>query len=249
MSKKVKLTDTPKGHGPPGKFSTTEYKTISEWLDGRDGSVTGSSVKSLKSSPRSGLKLDGEYVNAQTLVVTAGLITAWDEREGEMWHNDAERGLYLESEALEAVNAESTVHYIKCDKLIWRSQDNPLMAVSPDSVSDYGTSFCETKCLSSAKHLLAILARAGNADALDMLFKEFGNQVAEYFVVNDQLETGLLAFYDPRFVDKANQLVLLPFSREDEMIQDLIHENEAVGETTKRRVRGLLKIIKARRDV
>ena len=63
------------------------------------------------------------------------------------------------------------------------------MAVSPDgSVSK--TEAVEAKCLSSARHIEAYLTK--------QIPDEYHYQVLQYFIVNDELETLNVCFYDPR---------------------------------------------------
>ena len=69
--------------------------------------------------------------------------------------------------------------------------DDENIAVSPDGFIGT-TEAVECKCLSSARHIEALLTRA--------IPSEYEYQVLQYFIVNDKLEMLNFVCYDPRFM-------------------------------------------------
>lgn len=108
------------------------------------------------------------------------------------WTDAMERGSALELEAIELF-AKMNKKTVVTDQVIWSREDNPNIALSPDGYMEDGfviSEAVEIKCLSSEKHLQAIIE--------DKLPEEYEFQVLQYFIVNDELETLFFFMYDPR---------------------------------------------------
>lgn len=106
-----------------------------------------------------------------------------------------ERGSALESEAI-ALFAKLNQKEVITDQVIWTREDNENIAISPDGYIEDGfviNEAVEIKCLSSEKHLQAIIE--------NKLPEEYEFQVLQYFIVNDDLETLYFFMYDPRLPD------------------------------------------------
>lgn len=106
-----------------------------------------------------------------------------------------ERGSALEGEAI-ALFAKLNQKEVITDQVIWTREDNENIAISPDGYIEDGfviNEAVEIKCLSSEKHLQAIIE--------NKLPEEYEFQVLQYFIVNDDLETLYFFMYDPRLPD------------------------------------------------
>ena len=106
-----------------------------------------------------------------------------------------ERGSALESEAV-ALFAKLNQKEVITDQVIWTRDDNENVAISPDGYMEDGfviSEAVEIKCLSSERHLQAIIE--------NKLPEEYEFQVLQYFIVNDDLETLYFFMYDPRLPD------------------------------------------------
>ena len=213
-----------------------------EWLRWRETKATGTKMKDLAVKPRTnGIKIGDEIVNAAQIELAAEFLTKYDYREGENWRNAAERGLFLEPEAFARAVKELGIKAERMDN-VGIERDDGITAVSPDSLSEDHKVAIETKCLGIGKHLTAVLAGKGNDSAKEMLKKEFGSQVAQYFTVIDELETLILAFYDPRFIDENNQFAYIEFKREE--LADEILRNGDIIEDSKDKIKLVMKEIK-----
>lgn len=115
------------------------------------------------------------------------------------WADPMERGSALEAEAV-ALFAKLHQKEVNTDQVIWTRDDNENIAISPDGYMEDGfviSEAVEIKCLSSEKHLQAIIE--------NKLPEEYEFQVLQYFIVNDDLETLYFFMYDPRLPDTCDQ--------------------------------------------
>lgn len=111
------------------------------------------------------------------------------------WTDPMERGSALEKDAIELF-AKLNQKEVVTDQVIWTREDNVNIAISPDGYIEDGfviNEAVEIKCLSSEKHLQAIIE--------NKLPEEYEFQVLQYFIVNDNLETLFFFMYDPRLPD------------------------------------------------
>jgi hypothetical protein len=156
----------------------TKFETHEEWMAGRIGKITGSRLKDLIVKRGTG---DKKKIGFYELIAERIGLPA----DGE---NPMERGHRLEEEAIERFEVVTKKEVDK-SLVIWSCEDNPNIAVSPDGMIGE-TEAVEVKCLSSARHIEALLTNE--------VPKDFEDQVLQYFIVNDKLETLYLCFYDPR---------------------------------------------------
>lgn len=103
-----------------------------------------------------------------------------------------DRGTRLEKLAIERFKQE-TLKEVSGDLIIWSSDENDDITVSPDGVVSEEEAI-EVKCLSSAKHIEAFLTQK--------IPDEYMYQRLQYFIVNDKLQKLNFAFYDPRIPAK-----------------------------------------------
>jgi len=150
------------------------------WLLARRGKITGSKLGDILAKKNGDKKIGFYELVAERLAT---------EPDGEY---PMERGLRLESEALERFAKESKKKVVN-DLVIWSREDNDSIAISPDGVIGK-TEAVEVKCLSSAKHIQAWL--------IQEIPDDYEWQVLQYFIVNDSLKTLHFVFYDPRIPAK-----------------------------------------------
>lgn len=167
------------------------------WLEARRGKITGSRLGDVY-SPK-GVKKVGFYE-----VIAERLGISDDGSEVPM-----DRGTRLEGEALDAYEKE-TGKKLNRDKVLWMRDDNESIAISPDASVEGENGAVETKCLSSARHIEAVIT--------GKIPKDYDYQRLQYFIVNDTLEYLDFVFYDPRLY--AKPLMIIRTTRAD--VQDQI---------------------------
>lgn len=148
------------------------------WLDERRGRITGTSAGSLLSK-RDKKPLKGFY----TVLAERVAIPATDE-------NVMDRGLRLEDEAVERFSKETDKKVQHLENTICYREDEPNIAYSPDGVVEGEEADVEVKCRNSEAHIEAFLT--GEVPS------EYEAQILQGFVVNDNLKTRYMIFYDPR---------------------------------------------------
>lgn len=207
-SKKTKNSKSP-------KVLVQTYSSRDEWLEGRLGRITGSKVGKLLSA-RDMKPLKGYWgLIAERVAIP---------HDGE---NVMDRGHRLEEEAINRFMEETgkKVIYSK-DSVIFCRADNSNIAYSPDGYMADLTEDVEVKCLDSANHIEAWFTKKVPAD--------YRPQIIHGFVVNDDLKTRYMVFYDPRMpID----LFFLEIKREDyeeqitayrEMEESVLNEIKAI---------------------
>jgi len=112
------------------------------------------------------------------------------------------RGKRLEVEAIERLEKETGKIVDKNLVMICR-EDNEDIYYSPDGMIG-DTEDVEVKCLSSASHIEAYLTKE--------IPSEYTEQVIQGFIVNDNLQTRYMVFYDPRM---PKDFLYLTIKRED----------------------------------
>jgi predicted phage-related endonuclease len=155
---------------------TILFDSEAEWLDARRGRVTGTRLGDLIAKRGGGYKI-GFY----ELIAERIALPATDE-------SPMDRGHRLEEDALDRFAKETGKTVDKVLKM-WVREDNENIAVSPDGTIGE-TEAVEVKCLSSARHIEALLTKE--------IPSEYDEQVLQYFIVNDKLKTLYFVFYDPR---------------------------------------------------
>jgi predicted phage-related endonuclease len=104
-----------------------------------------------------------------------------------------DRGTRLQKYAIDRFTKE-TGKKIDETLLMWISEENESIAISPDGTVIGEKSAIETKCLSSARHIEAYLTNS--------IPDDYEYQKLQYFITNGELETLYFAFYDPRLPAK-----------------------------------------------
>lgn len=171
-------------------MKTIKFETKEEWLDARLGKITGSRVKSIIGK-RGGFNKGFYELIAERVALPA------DEE------NVMDRGIRLEEEAIKEFEKE-TGKKVDTSLILWVSDENESIAVSPDGVIGK-TQAIEVKCLNSASHIEAFLTNE--------VPSEYEEQILQYFIVNPKLKTLYFGFYDPRI--KAKTFFYFTINRKD----------------------------------
>lgn len=155
-----------------------------EWLELRRGKITGSKLSGIIPKKRGDGKKIGFYeLMAERLAIEEGA------------EDPMERGHRLEAEAIAAFEASSGK---KVERVGFCVSDlHPSIALSPDgliAVDGKWKEGVEVKCLSAARHL--------EAWDLQKVPADYEEQVLQYFIVDEALETLYFVFYDPRIAAK-----------------------------------------------
>jgi hypothetical protein len=180
-------------------FNDIEQNTP-EWFDLRKGKITGSKFHGIIVKRGTGKK-KGFYELLAERVAT--------EKDGE---DARERGHRLEEEAI--LELEKEFGTIDRPGFCVRD-DNENIAISMDGAQLKKLKAFEVKCLNSADHLRAYFEQAIPGDYFE--------QAIQYFVVWDELEELVFAFYDPRVSGKT--LHYISMKRED-FIEDIKKQHE-----------------------
>lgn len=178
------------------RLSQTEDREA--WLEARRGLITGSKSKKLKPLTRGTDRTPAGFWELLAEKISIA-------KDGEP---DMSRGHRLEAEAIEITGEKLGLDF-DTDCGMWVSDENSAIAVSPDGSekSDKPTFAAEAKCLSSANHLKYIVKdmrakKEPNYRAIDSIPNEstsaYREQVIQYFVVNQDLETLYFTLYDDR---------------------------------------------------
>lgn len=161
-------------------MKTQKFETREEWLAARRGKITGSRLKDIIVKRGTGKKLGFYELIAERLGIPADDESSMD------------RGNRLEPEAME-VFVKETKKKVDTSLVIWMRDDNDNIAISPDGFIGK-TEAVEVKCLSSARHIEALLTKE--------IPDEYEFQKLQYFIVNEKLKVLHFAFYDPRLLAK-----------------------------------------------
>lgn len=182
----------------------TKFKDEQEWLDGRVGKITGTKLKEILVKRGTKPKIGFYRLIAERVAIPF---------EGDYMA----RGKELESEALERYEKETGTKLIK-DLVIWSREDEPSISFSPDGYTKNEKIVVDAKCLSSERHIEALITGEIPSDLHD--------QVVQAFCVNDKLQEFHMVFYDPLipkdyFVLKATRKEL-----KEEIAEDLKYQRE-----------------------
>lgn len=153
-----------------------------EWLDIRKGKAMGTVVKDIITKRGNTKKVGFYQLIADRVAV---------EPDGD--EDAMERGHRLEADAIKAYESHHKFK-VETDLGIWVSDDDDNIAISPDGMVIGKNIAVEVKCLSSARHLQALIEQKVPSEYVD--------QVLQYFVVNEKLDAVDVVFYDPRIISR-----------------------------------------------
>jgi putative phage-type endonuclease len=155
----------------------SRFENEEDWRQARLGKVTGTRLKDLVVKRGTARKLGFYELIAERLAIP------------DDYENPMERGKELEKEAIRRFEQE-TGKVIEDGLVIWTRDDNDSIAISPDGYTADLKEAVEIKCLGSAYMIKAIIE--------DKIPSEYWEQILQYMVVNDKLETLHFVMYDPR---------------------------------------------------
>ena len=154
------------------------FNNEEEWLAAKAGRITGTNCKDVMPKERGSGKRAGFY----DLIAKRVALPP----DGE---NVMDRGLRLESEALNRFAKETGKKVVHTQYTLCIRDDNPDIGYSPDGMIGK-TEDVEAKCRNSAAHIEVILTKE--------IPSEYKSQIIQGFVVNEKLRKRHLVFYDPR---------------------------------------------------
>lgn len=210
------------------RMSQTEDREA--WLEFRRGKATGSKAKGLKPlikgkdrTPQGFWKLLAEQISIAP--------------DGE---KSLDRGHRCENEALQRTNEKYNLD-LDLDPGVWVSDLDERIILSPDAAEkgDKPTYAAEAKCFDSDNHIkYVVLDRKAKElegyNAFNSVPKDNQDQVVDYFVVNDNLETLYFTLDDDRIVipELAHHVIII--KRED--IEDEIELLKGIQVTIMKQV-------------
>lgn len=159
---------------------TLTFETREAWAEARRGKITGTRLRDIIVKRGTGKKIGFYELIAERLGIPS---------DGE---DPMERGLRLEPTAIARFEQE-TGKKVNKDLVIWTRDDDESIAISPDGFIGKKEAV-EVKCLSSARHIQAIIE--------NKVPDEYEFQALQYFIVNEDLKTLHFVMYDPRIVAK-----------------------------------------------
>jgi len=191
-------------------MKTLKFENQESWLEARKTKITGSRLKDIIVKRGTGQKIGFYELIAERLAIPS---------DGE---DPMERGHRLETEALERFTQE-TGKEVDGSLVMWVREDNESIAISPDGIIN-DEEAVEVKCLASSRHIEALLT--------NQIPKEYEEQINQYFVVNDKLQTMYMVFYDPRLSVK--DFFFLTIKRDQEKVDELLaYQNNIIEEVNK----------------
>ena len=161
----------------------------SEWLSFREGKRTGTSIGKMFAKSRK----TGEIYDTDKPLVTLYQKVAERLAEGtgddDGLESSRERGKELEQQAIDCAEEKLKLKLERGG--VWQADDDDNHIESPDAYTVDLKIAVEIKCLSSARHIQAIVE--------DTPPQEYLAEYYNYFLVNEKLEKLYVFLYDPRF--------------------------------------------------
>jgi hypothetical protein len=165
-----------------------KFDSEKEWLEAREGKVTGSKLKDIL------VKKKGERKIGTYKLIADRVSVKEEGNEPPM-----DRGKRLETQAMKIL-AKETGKKFNTDLVIFMREDNQDIAYSPDGYikAKKIKVVAEIKCLDSKDHIRAFITK----EIPDYQGHYYRDQVIQAFIVNDDLEIVYMGFYDPRVKEK-----------------------------------------------
>lgn len=143
-----------------------------------------------------------------------------------------ERGHDLEAEALAKAEEELGIDFVHGN--VWELDDTHIE--SPDGYTADLTEAIEIKCLSSARHIMAIYT--------DQYPTEYMAEYVNYFIVNSKLKRLFVYLYDPRFIEPKFRSYVWIIERKE--IKHYIDRMKAVKEEALKKIESAIKEMEGR---
>jgi hypothetical protein len=184
-------------------MKVTRFEDKTEWEQFRLGKITGSRLKDL--IVKRGTEMKKGYYD----LIAERLTTTHESDEVPAM----QRGNILEPQAVTLFMEEmlytngTPLEEWEAGLVIWQREDNPNIALSPDCYHIDLEKAVEVKCLNSGEHIKSYLTKE-----IPDVYEE---QVIQYFIVNEKLETLYFAMFDPRFILDKHKFFYLTLNRKD----------------------------------
>lgn len=170
-----------------------------EWNQLREGRLTGTKIGKVFAKSRD----DEEMFDTSKPLLGFYELLAERLTDADDLSSGIERGHELEAEALARASEELGIDFVHGN--VWELDENHIE--SPDGYSEDLTEAIEIKCLSSARHIMAIHK--------NQYPTEYMSEYINYFIVNDKLKRLFVYLYDPRFIDDKFRSAVWVIERED----------------------------------
>jgi len=184
-------------------MKTLYFNDEKEWLEARLCKITGTRLKDIASKKKVDVTFNDAISKKSDRKL--GFYELIAERIGlpDDGEDPMSRGHRLQEEAIERFE-EKTGKAVDQTLVVWTRDDDDRIAISPDGVIGDGIEAVEIKCLSTAKHLQAVIE--------NRIPDDYEMQAIQYFIVNDKLETLYFCLYDPRLKVKDFHVIEIPRS-------------------------------------
>lgn len=170
-----------------------------DWKQYREGKLTGTKIGKIFAKSRNSEEL------FDTTKPLLGFYELLAERltDSDDLGSSIERGHELEAEAQEKASEELGINFVHGN--VWELDENHIE--SPDGYTEDLTEAIEIKCLSSARHIMAIYT--------NQYPQEYMSEYVNYFVVNDKLKRLFVYLYDARFIEPQYRSAVWVIERDD----------------------------------
>ena len=170
-----------------------------DWKRYREGKLTGTKIGKIFAKSRNSEEL------FDTTKPLLGFYELLAERltDSDDLGSSIERGHELEAEALEKASEELGIEFVHGN--VWELDENHIE--SPDGYTEDLTEAIEIKCLSSARHIMAIYT--------NQYPQEYMSEYVNYFVVNEKLKRLSVYLYDARFIEPEFRSAAWVIERDD----------------------------------
>lgn len=170
-----------------------------EWKQLREGRLTGTKIGKVFAKSRN----EDEIFDTTKPLLGFYELLAERLTDSDDLSSGIERGHELEAEALELAKKELGIEFVHGN--VWELDENHIE--SPDGYTEDLKEAIEIKCLSSARHIMAIHT--------NQYPTEYMAEYINYFVVNDKLKRLFIYLYDPRFIEPKFRSAVWVLERKD----------------------------------
>lgn len=170
-----------------------------EWKQLREGRLTGTKIGKVFAKSRD----DAQMFDTSKPLLGFYELLAERLTDADDLSSSIERGHELEAEALALASEELGIDFVHGN--VWELDENHIE--SPDGYTEDLTEAIEIKCLSSARHIMAIRT--------NQYPTEYMSEYVNYFLVNDKLKRLFVYLYDSRFIEPKLRSAVWVIERDD----------------------------------
>lgn len=199
-----------------------------EWMSFREGKRTGTSIGKLFAKSRKTGELYDTDKPLLELYAKVAERLAEGTGDDDGLASSRERGKEMEAEAIACAEDKLKLKLIKGN--VWQDEQDENHIESPDAYTKDLKTAVEIKCLSSARHIQAIVENEPP--------KEYFAEYLNYFLVNDKLEKLFVFLYDPRFIIEGLTWHAFEIKREDILYE--IERMKDIDEAAETRISALV---------